>query len=333
MDKATTDRLVLEIRGSPVMAKLEGMARDLAGVVLLVFIRDGGHIRELCATGQSAELPVFCRLVRGSAEGRKRCAACRQLIAFGAFYRGLSEFSCHGSVSLFAAPVDNGAHDRAESIIVASCAFARADAGSGWKAARARMRGVPVDARQLERAYRDLSVLTDEKARLVRALVDVAAVTVNDIRCRIARAQPAIGVSGGHAESEFAVSIGDALRLTRKAEFRSRGGATGDSLIQLVAAMVGHDPSLPFSVASIARAARITPNHLSMLFKRHTGISFVSFLNKKRMDVAKAHLMDLRLSVAEVADKAGFRDASYFGKRFKQLTGRTPDDWRQRKSP
>jgi two-component system response regulator YesN len=94
-------------------------------------------------------------------------------------------------------------------------------------------------------------------------------------------------------------------------------------------AMVSRDPGLPFSVANISRAARITPNYFSMLFRKHAGQTFVSFLNEKRMELAKKHLQDLRLSVAEVADLAGFSDAGYFGRRFKQATGRTPEGWRR----
>lgn len=120
------DRLVQGIQEGPVMAKLVAMARDLAGVALLVFVRNGERIDELCATGRPAILPEFCRIVRGSAEGRKRCAACRQLIAFGACYRGLSEFSCHGGVALIAAPGERGAFDPSESLVVTSCAFAHA---------------------------------------------------------------------------------------------------------------------------------------------------------------------------------------------------------------
>jgi two-component system response regulator YesN len=117
--------------------------------------------------------------------------------------------------------------------------------------------------------------------------------------------------------------------VSRGREFRHRGQATGETLVALVAAMVSRDPGLPFSVANISRAARITRNYFSMLFRKYKGQTFVSFLNEKRIELAKKHLRDLRLSVAEVADLAGFSDPGYFGKRFKQATGQTPEEWRK----
>jgi len=124
-------------------------------------------------------------------------------------------------------------------------------------------------------------------------------------------------------------NIRAALSLSRAKDFRPRGDASGDALIQLVRAMITRDPGLPFSVANISRAARITPNYLSMLFTKYAGQSFVAFLNERRIDLAKKHLQDLRLSITEVADMSGFSDASYFGRRFRQATGKTPEGWRQ----
>lgn len=330
MDPTTTNRLVQELRESPVMAKLEAMAHELTGVVLLVFIRNGDQIDEIYATGSPAVLPEFCRIVRGSAEGRKRCTACRQLIALGACYRGLSEFCCHGGVSLIAAPGESGAFAPCESPIVASCAFALADHKKGWKAARAHARTLPLDIGQLKRAYGELPTLTGGNVHLVRAIVDAAAAAVNEIQHRIARSGTAGQASRGRTERELEVSLVEALRVSRDPGAGGRRTTTENTLIELVAAMISRDPALPFSVASIARAALITPNHLSMLFKKHTGMTFVSFLNGKRIDAAKKHLRELRLTVAEVADRSGFHDASYFGKRFRKATGHTPEDWRQR---
>lgn len=329
MDKATISSMVEEIKTSAVIAKLEAMARDLAGVVLLIYVRHGERIQELYATGRPAALPEFCRIIRGSGGGRKRCAACRQLIAFGACYRGLTEFSCHGGVSVVAAPGDSSGYDPAESIVVASCAFAHLDHESGWKSARAHAQGLPVDLGELKRAYRDLPILADEKVGLVNAVVDATAAAVDEIRRRVTRPSLMRRASDRRDGQDIEAKIGAALSLSRAKDFRRPGEATGKTLIDLVMAMVSRDAGLPFSVANISRAAKITPNYLSMLFRKYADQTFVAFLNEKRIDLAKKHLQDLRLSVAEVADMSGFSDASYFGRRFKQATGQTPEGWRQ----
>jgi len=192
---------------------------------------------------------------------------------------------------------------------------------------------LPLDVGQLANAYRELPTLMDGKVQLVRAIVDASAAAVNEIHRRIAVSGTAVAASGGRTKRELEVALGEALSLSRAPGARGRRTTTENTLIQFVVAMISRDPAMPFSVASIARAARVTPNHLSMLFKKHTGMTFVSFLNEKRINLAKQRLRDLRLTVSEVAYQAGFHDASYFGKRFKEATGRTPDDWRQRGRP
>ncbi|MBN1670411.1 MAG: helix-turn-helix domain-containing protein [Kiritimatiellae bacterium] len=330
METHEVDRLVEALRASKVMAKLESMARELAGVVLVVYVRQGDQIRELFGSGRPAVLPAFCTIVRGSSAGRKRCAACRQLIAFGASYRGSNEFCCHGGVSVVAASGQSAGYDPDDSVVVASCAFSHADSKSGWRAARSHARDLPLDLAQLRRSYRELPALTEEKVGLVNAIVDTAAAAVDEIRGRLS--EPRAGkdrASDRRDGPAFEAAIGSALRLSRDKGFRRSGDPAGADLVSLVMAMVGRDPGLPFSVANIARAARITPNYFSMLFRKHAGRTFVAFLTEQRIELAKTCLLDARLSVAEVADRAGFGDPGYFARRFRKATGRTPNGWRE----
>jgi AraC-like DNA-binding protein len=92
--------------------------------------------------------------------------------------------------------------------------------------------------------------------------------------------------------------------------------------------LVAHKPSLPYTVTSIAAAARITPNHFSSLFHHWMGQSFLDFLNTARINAAKDLLRDLSLSISEVAHRAGYEDANYFARRFRLTTGMTPRKWR-----
>ena len=123
--------------------------------------------------------------------------------------------------------------------------------------------------------------------------------------------------------------IEKALRLSRDPSFKGAERPTGATLIDMVVALVSRDPSLPFSVGNVAKAARMTPNHFSTLFRRQTGKTFVEFLAARRVAMGQELLRDPTLSISEIAQRVGFSDANYFSRRFRRLVGTTPRDWRE----
>ena len=58
------------------------------------------------------------------------------------------------------------------------------------------------------------------------------------------------------------------------------------------------------------------------------GTSYRRLLDQLRLDIAERHLMDDRMSVAEVAFLVGFSEISAFHRAFKRWTGRTPVTFR-----
>lgn len=312
--------------------RLEEMSRRLTGVVLLVFVRKGRRIQELYATGRRELLPEFCALIRNSPAGRRRCQACRHLIALGAFCRGADTFRCHGGVALVAAPAGTGGDSGPEAIAVTSCAFADVSHDAGWRDVRRYARDLPVDLLQLEAAYRRLPLLDEKRREWVQEIVATAAVAVGEISRHGSRAIPATAApphAQGRNLATWEQEIGPWLRTARRASAEGRGELPGTALVDLVRTMVAQNPGLPFSVANIARAARLTPNHFSMLFRKHAGETFTAFVTAQRMERAKALLRDVRLNVAEVADQVGYTESGYFCRRFKQVVGQTPAEWRQ----
>jgi two-component system response regulator YesN len=93
--------------------------------------------------------------------------------------------------------------------------------------------------------------------------------------------------------------------------------------------MVSQRPDLPYSVVDIAAAARITPNHFSMLFRNYKGQSFLEFVTQVRIEKAKELLGNLTLNINEVAARVGYTDPGYFTRRFRQVTGMSPRKWRE----
>lgn len=79
----------------------------------------------------------------------------------------------------------------------------------------------------------------------------------------------------------------------------------------------------------IASALFISPAYLSTCFKRETGVSMVSMINRMKIDRAKTCLCDQDLSVQEVSDWLGFANYRYFCTMFKTETGVSPSVYRK----
>jgi len=68
--------------------------------------------------------------------------------------------------------------------------------------------------------------------------------------------------------------------------------------------------------------------HACRSFGKKFGISPVKYRNVQRLERAKALLQNSRLTVSEVAYAVGFQDVGYFGRKFRQHNGISPNQYR-----
>lgn len=71
-------------------------------------------------------------------------------------------------------------------------------------------------------------------------------------------------------------------------------------------------------------------SHISHLFKANAGVSLRAYCNELKLLDAKALLQSTDLSISEAAYEAGFEDASYFIKLFREKYGVSPRKYRCR---
>lgn len=81
----------------------------------------------------------------------------------------------------------------------------------------------------------------------------------------------------------------------------------------------------------LARHIGITESYCSKYIKRHTGLSFVQYLNAVRVNNAQRLLIYSDMSVGEVMENTGFFSIQTFNRVFKQQTGRSPLEYRRQK--
>lgn len=82
------------------------------------------------------------------------------------------------------------------------------------------------------------------------------------------------------------------------------------------------------SVRLLAEWVQCSPDYLSHLFNKETGIPLKTFINQERVEYARRLLESSALNVAEVALASGYQDPSYFTRVFRKITGQTPKAFR-----
>jgi AraC-like DNA-binding protein len=82
------------------------------------------------------------------------------------------------------------------------------------------------------------------------------------------------------------------------------------------------------SLTRVAKAVNISANYLSEKFKQVTGIKFVDYVARARIEKARALLEDVDLRISEIAFAVGFQSLSQFNRVFKKLFKKSPTQFR-----
>ena len=85
-------------------------------------------------------------------------------------------------------------------------------------------------------------------------------------------------------------------------------------------------------MAAIAESFDLSTSRLSLSFKDKTGMTPLEYLTLLRTEKAKLLLEQTDLPIREIAEQVGYYDSGSFIRRFKQLTGVTPLQYRHQKA-
>ncbi|MCS7316351.1 MAG: PocR ligand-binding domain-containing protein [Bryobacterales bacterium] len=79
-----------------------------------------------------------------------------------------------------------------------------------------------------------------------------------------------------------------------------------------------------FSLQSVASRLGVSAGHLSRTFSRIMGVPFREYWARKRLERARALLLDPMMNVSQVAEACGYPSAAYFTRVFRKAIGCTP---------
>ena len=110
---------------------------------------------------------------------------------------------------------------------------------------------------------------------------------------------------------------------------RENFSGTQSSLIRQVNSYIHKNYNQNISLQTIADTFLVSCGHLSRLYRKETGVSLISAINNRRIEVAKRLLKDPRNRVFEVARAVGIEEPTYFTHLFTQVTGVSPSAYRK----
>lgn len=105
--------------------------------------------------------------------------------------------------------------------------------------------------------------------------------------------------------------------------------SSNNDSIQEVLSIIRDEYHEKLSLSFVANRIHLNANYLSRKFYEEIGIGFADYLNAYRLEMAKKLLINQKdLSMAVIAEKAGFNSQHYFSAMFKKQSGMTPSEFR-----
>ena len=157
-----------------------------------------------------------------------------------------------------------------------------------------KMRGVRVNLARLENAYFHSRVVSPDSYRATVRLLEIFAMHLAFIAGQIALQSP----------------------------------NANPPLIRRAKEYVAKHLSDPIRLGNIARALNISTFHFCRIFKQATGLTFMAYLNRVRIEKAKILLANYELRISEIAYDVGFQTLTHFNRTFRKLVGCSPTDYR-----
>src|SRR6202030_2342115 len=98
--------------------------------------------------------------------------------------------------------------------------------------------------------------------------------------------------------------------------------------VRMARAYISSRQTEDFSLSDVARAIHVSPFYLCKIFKKATGLTFIEFRNRLRIESAMKLLANPNQSVSEIAYSVGFQSLAQFNRLFRRIVGQSPTTFR-----
>lgn len=112
------------------------------------------------------------------------------------------------------------------------------------------------------------------------------------------------------------------------AAYRADPARYAETHINHVLTYIGKNLSQELRETELAALAGQSVSAFSRYFRRHTGVPFVQYVNRLRINLACQLLMAGELSITDICYRVGFNNLSNFNRQFLLLKEMSPSKWR-----
>ncbi|MCG7406268.1 response regulator [Paenibacillus sp. ACRRX] len=135
---------------------------------------------------------------------------------------------------------------------------------------------------------------------------------------------------------QYCVSVKDLLtvitQLLAQTNEHAMNKKSSEMLMISAKDYIQRNLSSDIGIDEIADYLGISCSYFSLLFKNHFGETFVEFVTKQRMELAKSMLIMTDKSITQVGHLVGYAERRYFSKVFQKYTGMTPSEFRDKEA-
>ena len=111
--------------------------------------------------------------------------------------------------------------------------------------------------------------------------------------------------------------------------FEKRNKQKENSIVNEITEIIRQTYTDNISIALIAEQVHLTPNYVSMIFKKICGMTIMEFVTDLRIQKAKELIVTTDLQIQEIAEYVGYNNQYYFSSVFKKKTGVQPKNYRR----
>lgn len=117
---------------------------------------------------------------------------------------------------------------------------------------------------------------------------------------------------------------------TLEAYLKAHSASNKTNTIDEIKMYIAKNYSEAITIMSIAEHLYLTHTYLCLVFKKATGKTINRYITEFRIEKSKQLLLEGQFSMELVAEKTGFKNAKYFSRVFKKMTGQNPSDFRRK---